>query len=112
MIIFTKRVIISLIISTLLVSAAINYKNHMSIIILPLDKFASIFYSFNNHLFNIDIIYLFLFLIMLGVLSEILITTGATKAFQEWIKPKTNNSKIIESVIMIFGMIYARFSIF
>ena len=105
MIILTKRLIASLIISIVLISIILHYDNPSEIIIFIFNKFTAIFYSFNDYSINIGIIYLFLFLILLGVLSEILISTGATNAFQEWIKPKTNNTKIIESLIVLFGVI-------
>lgn len=66
---------------------------HLKLLSLYLINLLQFFYSFNDYSINIGIIYLFLFLILLGVLSEILISTGATNAFQEWINQKQTIQK-------------------
>ncbi len=105
MIILTRRLVISIAISIIFISIIMHYDNPVAIFSFIINKFTAIFYSFDSYSINIDIAFLFLFLILLGILSEILIATGATKAFQEWIKPKTNNTKIIESLIIALGVI-------
>lgn len=112
MVIITRKVAISLLVGIAL-GGIILYFNNMNkplyympfeIINYSFNKIIGVFYSSNDGII-FSSLYIFLFLILLGVLSQIILYSGAINAFVVWAHRKVNTPTSSEFMAFIAGIV-------
>ncbi|MCI5969270.1 Na+/H+ antiporter NhaC family protein [Helicobacter sp.] len=98
----TKRVVLSLFIG--IVVAGVMLKDSLfEIINYVFSTISSVFYSDGE--VEVSAIYVFGFLILLGVLTELLKCSGGIAAFVAWARQKVNNPRSSEFLAFIAGIV-------
>lgn len=101
MVVFTKRVALSLFVG-ILVSAVLMHSLHLSYIVeYAYTKITSVFYTYEPEKglhFNLSNLYVFGFLIFLGVLSQVILKSGSVQNFVKKAKKYSKNAKTPEFI--------------
>ncbi|ANV98747.1 hypothetical protein BBW65_03250 [Helicobacter enhydrae] len=107
MVLWTKKIIPSLLVGIVLGGAIIHRGDFWEILGYIYHKFSSVFYTFGEQGFelNWEKLYIFLFLIFLGILSEMIIRSGGIGAFVQWARGKIKDTRSSEIVVFIAGVI-------
>ena len=96
MVVFTKRVALSLFVG-ILVSAVLMHSLHLSQLVEYIyHKITSVFYTYEPEKglnFNLSNLYVFGFLIFLGVLSQVILKSGSV---QNFVKKAKNTQKTLK----------------
>ncbi|WRB42096.1 Na+/H+ antiporter NhaC family protein [Helicobacter pylori] len=108
MVVFTKRVALSLFVG-ILVSAVLMHSLHLSYIVeYAYTKITSVFYTYEPEKglhFNLSNLYVFGFLIFLGVLSQVVLKSGSVQNFVKKAKKYSKNAKTPEFIAFFSGII-------
>ncbi|MFP6072033.1 Na+/H+ antiporter NhaC family protein [Helicobacter pylori] len=108
MVVFTKRVALSLFVG-ILVSAVLMHSLHLSYIVeYAYIKITSVFYAYEPEKglhFNLSNLYVFGFLIFLGVLSQVILKSGSVQNFVKKAKKYSKNAKTPEFIAFFSGII-------
>ncbi len=108
MVVFTKRVVLSLFVG-ILVSAVLMHSLHPSQLVEYIyHKITSVFYTYEPEKglhFNLSNLYVFGFLIFLGVLSQVILKSGSVQNFVKKAKKYSKNSKTPEFIAFFSGII-------
>ncbi|KHL89035.1 sodium:proton antiporter [Helicobacter pylori] len=108
MVVFTKRVALSLF-TGILVSAVLMHSLHLSYIVeYAYIKITSVFYTYEPEKgldFNLSNLYVFGFLIFLGVLSQVILKSGSVQNFVKKAKKYSKNAKTPEFIAFFSGII-------
>ncbi|MGL2629791.1 Na+/H+ antiporter NhaC family protein [Helicobacter pylori] len=108
MVVFTKRVALSLFVG-ILVSAVLMHSLHLSYIVeYAYIKITSVFYTYEPEKglhFNLSNLYVFGFLIFLGVLSQVILKSGSVQNFVKKAKKYSKNAKTPEFIAFFSGII-------
>ncbi len=108
MVVFTKRVALSLFVG-ILVSAVLMHSLHLSYIVeYAYTKITSVFYTYEPEKglhFNLSNLYVFGFLIFLGVLSQVILKSGSVQNFVKKAKKYSKNAKTPEFIAFFSGII-------
>lgn len=104
--IITRRVILSLSVGIIIGGFMLNNSDILSSVLYIKDNFISLFYSKGE--LNTDSVYILLFLVLLGGLTELLNVSGSNQAFANWIKTKIKTrrgAKLMTSSLVFFTFI-------
>ncbi|NHB30915.1 Na+/H+ antiporter NhaC family protein [Helicobacter pylori] len=108
MVVFTKRVALSLF-TGILVSAVLMHSLHLSQLVEYIyHKITSVFYTYEPEKglhFNLSNLYVFGFLIFLGVLSQVILKSGSVQNFVKKAKKYSKNAKTPEFIAFFSGII-------
>ncbi|WQS05333.1 Na+/H+ antiporter NhaC family protein [Helicobacter pylori] len=108
MVVFTKRVALSLFVG-ILVSAVLMHSLHLSQLIEYIyHKITSVFYTYEPEKgfhFNLSNLYVFGFLIFLGILSQVILKSGSVQNFVKKAKQYSKNAKTPEFIAFFSGII-------
>ncbi|GAA7130701.1 sodium:proton antiporter [Helicobacter pylori] len=108
MVVFTKRVALSLFVG-ILVSAVLMHSLHLSQLVEYIyHKITSVFYTYEpikGLNFNLSNLYVFGFLIFLGVLSQVILKSGSVQNFVKKAKKYSKNAKTPEFIAFFSGII-------
>lgn len=108
MVVFTKRVALSLFVG-ILVSAVLMHSLHLSQLVEYIyHKITSVFYTYEPKKglnFNLSNLYVFGFLIFLGVLSQVILKSGSVQNFVKKAKKYSKNAKTPEFIAFFSGII-------
>lgn len=85
----------------------IHYENPLQIFSYVHQKISSVFYSYEEGQFQANWygIYVFLFLLILGVLSRIVVYSGGVSAFTQWARSKVKDTRSSEFLAFLAGII-------
>ena len=83
---FTRRVVLSLLLGIVLASVMLHYQNPLDALTYAYKRIASVFYEStpNGVAINAQSLYVFGFLFMLGILTQIMSYSGGIAAFVRW----------------------------
>lgn len=103
----TRRVALSLFCGIALGGILLFYNNPLEIIFYIYKNIAGVFYEYENGELHIKFssLYVFGFLIILGVLSQIILYSGAVNAFVKWAHNRISNAQGSEFIAFIAGII-------
>ena len=103
----TRRVALSLFCGIALGGILLFYKEPLEIFIYIYKNIAGVFYESQNDeiIIKFNSIYVFGFLIILGVLSQIILYSGAVNAFVKWAHNRISNAQGSEFIAFIAGII-------
>ncbi|MGL2402143.1 Na+/H+ antiporter NhaC family protein [Helicobacter pylori] len=108
MVVFTKRVALSLFVG-ILVSAVLMHSLHLSQLVEYIyHKITSVFYTYEPEKglhFNLSNLYVFGFLIFLGILSQVILKSGSVQNFVKKAKQYSKNAKTPEFIAFFSGII-------
>ncbi len=108
MVVFTKKVALSLFVG-ILVSAVLMHSLHLSQLVEYIyHKITSVFYTYEPEKglhFNLSNLYVFGFLIFLGVLSQVILKSGSVQNFVKKAKKYSKNAKTPEFIAFFSGII-------
>ncbi|WRF47175.1 Na+/H+ antiporter NhaC family protein [Helicobacter pylori] len=108
MVVFTKRVALSLFVG-ILVSAVLMHSLHLSQLVEYIyHKITSVFYTYEPEkglIFNLSNLYVFGFLIFLGILSQVILKSGSVQNFIKKAKKYSKNAKTPEFIAFFSGII-------
>ncbi|AFX89492.1 Na+/H+ antiporter NhaC family protein [Helicobacter pylori] len=108
MVVFTKRVALSLFVG-ILVSAVLMHSLHLSQLVEYIyHKITSVFYTYEPEKglhFNLSNLYVFGFLIFLGILSQVILKSGSVQNFVKKAKRYSKNAKTPEFIAFFSGII-------
>ncbi|WP_120916979.1 Na+/H+ antiporter NhaC family protein [Helicobacter pylori] len=108
MVVFTKRVALSLFVG-ISVSAVLMHSLHLSQLVEYIyHKITSVFYTYEPEKglhFNLSNLYVFGFLIFLGVLSQVILKSGSVQNFVKKAKKYSKNAKTPEFIAFFSGII-------
>lgn len=107
MVFITRRVALSLLFGILIGGVLLYYKEPLEILLYVYKHISSVFYEVKDSsiVLNFDSIYVFGFLIILGILSQIVLYSGAINAFVEWARHKTKTPQSSEFIAFIAGIV-------
>lgn len=107
MVFITRRVALSLLFGIVLGGAILHYKEPLEIIVYVYHHLSSVFYEVQDSSLelNFDSIYVFGFLIILGILSQVILYSGAINAFVEWARDKVRSPQGSEFIAFIAGIV-------
>ncbi|GAA7694330.1 Na+/H+ antiporter NhaC family protein [Helicobacter pylori] len=108
MVVFTKRVALSLFVG-ILVSSVLMHSLHLSQLVEYIyHKITSVFYTYEPEKglhFNLSNLYVFGFLIFLGILSQVILKSGSVQNFVKKAKKYSKNAKTPEFIAFFSGII-------
>ncbi|GHS54889.1 sodium:proton antiporter [Helicobacter pylori] len=108
MVVFTKRVVLSLFVG-ILASAVLMHSLHLSQLVEYIyHKITSVFYTYEPEKglhFNLSNLYVFGFLIFLGILSQVILKSGSVQNFVKKAKKYSKNAKTPEFIAFFSGII-------
>ncbi|ANV98762.1 hypothetical protein BBW65_04545 [Helicobacter enhydrae] len=105
---WTKRIILSLVVGILVGALIVNWADVLHIPVYIFQKVLSVFY-FPAENGGIEInwyaIYIFIFLIILGILPQMFIHSGGIDAFVAWARNKVKDTRSSEFLIFFAGIV-------
>ncbi|RDU65450.1 sodium:proton antiporter [Helicobacter sp. MIT 14-3879] len=103
----TRRVALSLLCGILLGGILLFYNKPLEILIYVYKNLSSIFYTIEDSKISINFsnIYVFGFLVILGVLSQMILYSGAVNAFVSWAHKRVNSAQGSEFIAFIAGIV-------
>lgn len=108
MVIITRRVALSLLLGILLGGILLFYNNPLDIFSYVYKNISAVFYSFNEEnklIVSFSSVYVFGFLILLGILTQIILYSGAINSFVNWAHKRVSTSRGSEFIAFIAGII-------
>ena len=108
MVFATRKVALSLLLGITLGGILVFYNEPLKILLYVYKNISSVFYFFDenkNFIINYNSIYVFGFLILLGILTQIIFYSGAINAFVNWAHKKVSNPRSSEFIAFIAGII-------
>ncbi len=107
MVIFTRRVALALF-SGMVLGALLLTDGHLSSLVIYLyTKISAVFYHKKSQglIPNLNSLYVFGFLILLGILSQIIASSGAINSFVRWAKNHVQSARQSEGIALIAGIV-------
>ncbi|WP_163531796.1 Na+/H+ antiporter NhaC family protein [Helicobacter suis] len=107
MVIFTRRVTLALF-SGMVLGALLLTDGHLSSLVIYLyTKTSAVFYHKQPQglIPNLNSLYVFGFLILLGILSQIIASSGAINSFVRWAKNHVKSARQSEGIALIAGIV-------
>lgn len=103
----TRRVALSLFCGIALGGILLFYNEPLQIFVYIYKNIAGVFYTSDNDAISVNLssIYVFGFLIILGILSQIILYSGAVNAFVKWAHTRISNAQGGEFIAFIAGII-------
>lgn len=107
LVLLSRRIVLSLFVGIVLGGIMMHYQNPLEIFSYVHQKISSVFYNYEKGVLqpNWYGIYVFLFLIILGVLSRIVVYSGGVSAFTQWARDKVKDTKSSELLAFFAGII-------
>ncbi|PAF49153.1 sodium:proton antiporter [Helicobacter sp. 12S02232-10] len=112
MVFFTKRVVLSLFLGIVLGGIMMNYDNFWGIFIYVYERISSVLYTLQadkNGSFSLYIswwsVYVFGFLIILGILTQVISHSGAVNAFVKWARHRIKSPQGSEFIAFLAGIV-------
>ncbi|AFI05418.1 Na+/H+ antiporter NhaC family protein [Helicobacter cetorum] len=106
MVIATKRVALSLFVGILVSAFLLHSFNVSGVIDYIYHRITSVFYTYESaFVINLSNLYVFGFLILLGILSQIIFKSGSVQNFVKKAKKYTKNAKTPEFIAFFVGII-------
>lgn len=105
---WTRRIILSLAVGIIIGALVVNLQNPFDIPFYIFEKVLSVFYFVDDSgakEVNWYAIYIFLFLLMLGILPQVFIYSGGIDAFVSWARKVVKNQRSSEFLIFFAGII-------
>lgn len=104
-IVLTRKVILSMVLGIVVGGVSLHWGEFVGLLHYFYYRFASVFYSFGTHTFKSNTLYLFAFLLLLGVFSRLLLVSGAVEKFEFWATQRVKTQKRAELLVFFTGMI-------
>ena len=104
----TRRVALSLLCGIALGGILLFYNEPLQILIYVYKNLSAVFYSTENGAIsaNLNSIYVFGFLILLGILSQLILYSGAVNAFVAWAHKRVIfSAKALEFIAFVAGIV-------
>lgn len=112
MVLISRRVVVSLFIGIVLGGIMMNHQNLLGIFGYVYERISSVLYSFDSNEIGIDSftinwgsVYILGFLIILGILTQVILHSGAVNAFVKWARLRVKSSQGSEFIAFIAGII-------
>lgn len=108
MVFITRKVALSLLLGILLGGVLSYYHQPLNILLYVYENISSVFYSFDdsgNFSISYSSVYVFGFLILLGILTQIILYSGAINSFVNWAHKRVSNPKSSEFIAFIAGIV-------
>lgn len=107
LVLLSKRIVLSLFVGIVLGAVMMHYQNPLEIFGYVYQKISSVFYSYQEGVLepNWYGIYVFLFLLILGVLSQLVVYSGGVSAFVSWAREKVRDTRSSEFVAFFAGIV-------
>lgn len=108
LVLLSKRIVLSLFVGIVLGGIMMHYKEPLQIFSYVYEKISSVFYEYSSEgglIANWGGIYVFLFLLSLGILSQVVLVSGGVGAFVEWAKNKVKDTRTSEFVAFFTGIV-------
>lgn len=112
MVFISRRVVLSLFVGIVLGGIMMNYQNFLGIFGYVYERISSVLYSFDSNKMGIDSftinwgsVYILGFLIILGILTQVILHSGAVNAFVKWARLRVKSSQGSEFIAFIAGII-------
>ena len=108
LVLLSKRIVLSLFVGIVLGGIMMHYQEPLQIFSYVYDKISSVFYEYSTQeglSANWGGIYVFLFLLCLGVLSQVVLVCGGVSAFVEWARSKVRDTRTSEFVAFFAGIV-------
>ncbi|ANV97598.1 hypothetical protein BBW65_01700 [Helicobacter enhydrae] len=98
----TRRIVLCMFIGIVLGGIALHYQEPMELPSYFWHKLLGVFYSFEFQTLKIDMVCLFVFLILLGILSRVLVHSGAMREFEKWAQKNIHTQ--VKAELSVFMM--------
>ncbi|PAF41326.1 Na+/H+ antiporter NhaC family protein [Helicobacter sp. 11S03491-1] len=112
MVFLTKRVVLSLLLGVVLGGVMVSYDNFIGIFVYIYEKISSVLFSIQHNqegktslVISWESVYVFGFLIILGILSQLISHSGAVNAFVKWARQRIKSPQGSEFVAFIAGIV-------
>lgn len=108
LVLLSKRIVLSLFVGIVLGGIMMHYQEPLRIFSYVYDKISSVFYEYSapgGLSANWGGIYVFLFLLCLGVLSQVVLVSGGVSAFVQWARNKVRDTRSSEFVAFFAGIV-------
>lgn len=107
MVFITRKITLSLFIGIMLGGIMMHYNEPLKIATYTYHSISKVFYSFEEGLFvpNLSSIYIFGFLIILGILTQVILASGAINAFVVWAYKQVKSPQSSEFIAFIAGIV-------
>ncbi|WP_034584022.1 Na+/H+ antiporter NhaC family protein [Helicobacter pametensis] len=107
LVLLSKRIVLSLFVGIVLGGVMMHYQNPLEIFSYVYQKISSVFYSYQEGVIepNWYGIYVFLFLVILGILSQMVVYSGGVGAFVTWARSKVKDARSSEFIAFIAGIV-------
>lgn len=107
LVLLSRRIVLSLFVGIILGGILMHYQNPLEVFSYVHQKISSVFYSYDKDVLqpNWYGIYVFLFLITLGVLSRIVVYSGGVSAFIQWARKKIKDTRSSEFLSFFAGIV-------
>ena len=107
LVLLSRRVVLSLFAGIILGGVMMHYQDPLEIFSYVYQKISSVFYSYSEGVLepNWYGIYVFLFLIILGILSQLVVYSGGVGAFVKWARVRIKDTRTSEFVAFFAGII-------
>ncbi len=99
----TRKIAISLLIGIALGGILLHFREPLQIFVYVFEKVAGVFYG--DGAVNLDSVYVFGFLVLLGVLSQLILYSGAVNAFVKWAHQRVKSPQGSEFIAFIAGLV-------
>ncbi|RDU70980.1 Na+/H+ antiporter NhaC family protein [Helicobacter brantae] len=108
LVLLTKRVVLSLFVGIVLGGVILHYQEPLGILSYVYEKISSVFYEYSSESgvsLVWDSIYVFLFTLFLGILSQVVLVSGGVGAFVEWARDKVKDTRSSEFSAFFAGIV-------
>lgn len=108
LVLLTKRVVLSLFVGIVLGGVILHYQEPLGILSYVYAKISSVFYEYSSESglsLVWDSIYVFLFTLFLGILSQVVLVSGGVGAFVEWARNKVKDTRSSEFSAFFAGIV-------
>ncbi len=107
MVFITRKVALSMIAGIVLGGIMLFFNEPLQILVYVYNRITSVFYTFDNSTLdiNFDSVYVFGFLIVLGILTQVILYSGAINSFVNWAHKRVKSPQSSEFVAFIAGIV-------
>ncbi|RDU69485.1 Na+/H+ antiporter NhaC family protein [Helicobacter cholecystus] len=108
LVLLSKRIVLSLFVGIVLGGIMMHYQEPLHIFSYVYEKISSVFYEYSPQeglSANWGGIYVFLFLLSLGILSQVVLVCGGVAAFVEWARSRVKDTRTSEFVAFFAGIV-------
>ncbi|WP_394964862.1 Na+/H+ antiporter NhaC family protein [uncultured Helicobacter sp.] len=103
----TRRVVLSFLLGIVLASIMLHYQNPLEVFVYAYKHIASVFYTYQDDglIINAQSLYVFGFLFILGILTQLMSYSGGISAFVLWARKRVKTQKGSEFFAFIAGIV-------